>query len=120
MISNEESRIIALDYYKRLSAEFGAELVIIDAATEVFDIGIVYHGTTPQNLSRDAPAGSELEAGKVYEWADVAHLFEGVPLGLNPILVDHRDGSVHELGTGDESSVYVDNYKRSGDPWDFR
>ena len=119
MISNEESKSIALAYYDSLSESYGVELVVIDAATEVFDIGAVYHGTTRQNLSRDTPAGSELEAGKVYEWAEIAHLFEGVPLGLNPILVDHRDGSVHELGTGDESSVYVDNYKRTGDPWAF-
>jgi hypothetical protein len=39
-------------------------------------------------------------------------------LGNAPVIVDRRDGSVHETGTAHPAEYYLNNYERTGSPFD--
>ena len=59
--------------------------------------------------------------GWVFFYQSKEYLETGDPLnsllGNAPLIVSRSDGTLHETGTAESIEFYVENFKRSGDPF---
>jgi hypothetical protein len=93
MIEFEKARAIARSYVQDMSKSCGISLSVIDDLTIERDFGWVF-------------VCDAVDAGDSDE-----------PLAGNaPIIIDRRDGSVHETGTAYPIERYIENYEKHGSP----
>lgn len=122
MITYQEARRKVLDYLAVLESE-AQELAdlrkdLTQREREVLGFAEADEVTALVISGVESIAG---ELGWVFFYQSKDYLDTGDPatglIGNAPIIVSKADGSLHVTGTAESVEVYVENFKRSGDPF---
>jgi hypothetical protein len=96
MISVGEATSLARKYVQDLARECGVPLNLLEGETIERDFGwCFFFDAQPLPGSRET---------------------ETLLAGNAPVIIDRRDGSLHETGTAYPVEHYLDNYERTGTP----
>jgi hypothetical protein len=91
-LSAKEREVLGLD-----QTDEAPTLVILDALTLTEDFGWIFFYESKEHLETGDPMKSLL--------------------GNAALIVSRSDGKLHETGTAEPIEVYIENFKRSGDPF---
>jgi hypothetical protein len=96
-INARTARAMARHQVATMAVDLGLDLVLLPERTMDTDVGWVFF----------------YESREYTETGDPQHAL----IGNAPLLVDRRTGALHLLGTERPVEAYLDDYRRSGDPY---
>lgn len=96
-INAQTARAMARHQVATMAVDLGLDLVLLPERTMTTDVGWVFFYDSRRFLESGDP--------------------KDALIGNAPLLVDGRTGSLHLLGTERPVEAYLDDYRRSGDPY---
>ena len=96
-INAQTARAMARHQVATMAVDLGLDLVLLPERTMTTDVGWVFFYESRAYLESHDP--------------------HDALIGNAPLLIDARTGSLHLLGTERPVEAYLDDYRRSGDPY---